>query len=74
VRGPWRTTPAGALVERRWKLVEFFEDARVELYDLDADPGESEDLSSADPERTRAMAERLRAWRERTHAPMPELK
>lgn len=31
--------PAGAIREGRWKLVERYDDGRVELYDLASDPG-----------------------------------
>jgi len=55
--------PAGSLREGDWKLVESYEDGRLELFDLDADPGEQTDLAAAQPERARAMRERLAAWR-----------
>ena len=34
--------PAGAMRDGRWKLVEHYDDGKVELFDLDADPGETE--------------------------------
>src|SRR5262249_31300806 len=33
-KGNWRTTPAGSIRAGDWKLVEFFETGRVELYNL----------------------------------------
>ena len=33
-QGTWRTTPAGAIRAGDWKLMEFFEDGRLELYNL----------------------------------------
>ena len=53
------------------KLVEHFEDGRVELFDLADDPGEYRDLSRERPERTRTLQGRLAAWRERVAAAMP---
>ena len=70
-RGPWRTTPAGAVRAGRWKLVEFFEDGRTELYDLASDPGESVDLSAAQPGVRADLHARLLRWREETDAPVP---
>lgn len=70
----FRTEPGGALVEGRWKLVEFFQPTgppRRELYDLDVDPREATNLADSNGERTSAMAGRLTAWRERTGAPLP---
>lgn len=67
----WRTTPAGAIRSGRFKLLEFFEDGGVELYDLVADPGETQDLSASRPEVRDRLLGRLRAWREATGAPVP---
>ena len=55
--------PAGALRDGRWKLVEHYDDERVELFDLQADVTESKDLSSVDPARTAALRRRLKEWR-----------
>jgi arylsulfatase A len=55
--------PGGAILEGRWKLIEHYEDGRAELFDLSADPGESNDLSGSRPDRARAMREKLAAWR-----------
>lgn len=54
-----------------WKLILRLFDNRPairpgELYDLDADPGESRNLYGRQPETVRAMADRLVAWGERT--------
>ena len=38
-------------------------DGREELYALDADPGETRDLSAAEPERTAELRARLAGWR-----------
>ena len=48
--GVWRTTPVGAIRRGRFKLLEYFEDGRRELYDLAADPAEETDLHAAEPE------------------------
>jgi len=53
------------------KLIEHFEDGRVELYDLAADPGERRDLAAARPARVDALKARLAAWRRDTAAAMP---
>jgi arylsulfatase A-like enzyme len=67
----WRTTPAGVIREGDWKLHEFFEDGRLELYDLKADPGETRNLAAEKPDQAAAMLAGLRAWRESVKAPMP---
>ena len=55
--------PAGAIREGRWKLVEHYDDERVELFDLQADVTEAKDLSGVDPARTAALRKRLKEWR-----------
>jgi arylsulfatase A-like enzyme len=73
-RGTWRTTPAGALRSGDYKLIEFFETGAVELYNLRDDPGETKDLSRAQPEKTADLTARLRGWRKQLGAPMPTAK
>jgi arylsulfatase A-like enzyme len=53
------------------KLVEHFEDGRLELFDLASDPGERTDLASSRPERAQALHARLVAWRQEVAAAMP---
>jgi uncharacterized sulfatase len=65
------STPAGAIREGRWKLIEFFEDNHVELYRLDRDLGETRDLSREQPEKARALRARLATWRKSVGAGMP---
>jgi arylsulfatase A len=55
--------PAGAVRDGRWKLVEHYDDGKVELFDLDADPGETRDLAAKEANRAVAMRNRLRDWR-----------
>lgn len=63
--------PAGALRSGDWKLVEWFEDGRVELFDLAKDPGELQDLAAAQPERAASMKKTLADWRVAVGAQMP---
>jgi arylsulfatase A-like enzyme len=68
---PGGATPYGAIRRGDWRLVEFYEDDRVELYDLAADEGERTDWAAKDPERARSMRDRLHAWRAEVGAQMP---
>ncbi|MFG0258919.1 MAG: sulfatase-like hydrolase/transferase, partial [Phycisphaerales bacterium JB041] len=69
--GHWRTTPAAAVRIGRYKLIEFFEDGRRELYDLRSDPGELQDVAASMPERVAALARAAHDWRADTAAPVP---
>jgi arylsulfatase A len=55
--------PGGAVREGRYKLIEFFEDGRAELYDLSRDPGEARDLARTMPARAGALRAKLARWR-----------
>ncbi len=70
--GPFRTTPASAIRLGDWKLIEFFEDRRLELYHLGTDLSESNDRSEEEPERVLELLRELHRWRLETNAPIPE--
>ena len=69
--GNWRTTPVGLIEAGDWKLMEFFEDGRLELYNLKDDIGEQKNLATANPEKTKELHDKMIAWREAIKAPMP---
>jgi arylsulfatase A len=66
------TTPVSAIMSGDWKLLEYHEDKRVELYNLSGDLGEKDNLSARQPDRAREMLQRLEAWRRSVGAQMPE--
>jgi arylsulfatase A len=68
---PGGATPYGAVRARDWKLIEFYEDKRVELYNLEDDVGEKQDLAAAMPAKTQELRERLHSWRRAVAAQMP---
>jgi arylsulfatase A-like enzyme len=63
--------PGGAVRLGNWKLLEFFEDNHVELYDLAADSGENTDLAKAQPAQAEQLQKQLAAWRRSVDAQMP---
>ncbi|MEN9362632.1 MAG: hypothetical protein RL095_4167 [Verrucomicrobiota bacterium] len=63
--------PSSALRLGDWKLLEFFEDDHIELYNLKDDPAESKNLASTDPARAKAMLDQLHAWQKDTGAICP---
>lgn len=67
----WRTTPVSVIQKGDWKLLEFLEDGKLELYNLRSDLGEQKDLSSIETAKTEELLRLLRQWREEIQAPMP---
>lgn len=68
---PQEGFPSGAIRVGDYKLVEFFEDMHVELYNLADDIGESQDLAGEMPEKAEELKQRLHAWRQEVGAQMP---
>jgi len=66
------STPASAVRQGDWKLLEFFEENTSELYDLRADPGESNNLAAIEPEKAAELRVGLAAWRKRVAARLPK--
>ena len=69
--GPFRTTPAGAIRMGRWKLIEWFETGRQELYYLHDDLGEQDDLSKLHEGKRKELHDAMLAWRREVNAPVP---
>ena len=57
------TMPQGSIVKGPWKLIESFDPAGIQLYNLQEDPSETREISRAIPELASALLEELRAWR-----------
>ena len=71
--GPFRTTPATAIRSGKWKLIRFYESGREELYDLDEDISESENLSAAYPDLVKKLSGQLDRWLADTNAFIPSM-
>jgi hypothetical protein len=54
-----------------YRLVEFYEDSRVELYNLKDDLGEQRDLAASQPAKRDELLAMLHAWRKDVGAQMP---
>ncbi len=63
--------PSGAVRVGDLKLVQWFEDGRVELYDLATDPGETYDLVDDEPQQVARLRQILGEWRVTVDARMP---
>ncbi len=65
-------SPGGAIRQGNHKLLEYFENGSVQLFDVQADPGEQTDLAATQPEIAADLLEKLHRWRERIGAVMME--
>lgn len=69
--GPFRTTPAGAIRMGDWKLIEWFETGRLELYNLGNDLSETQNLAETHPQDLKRLHNVMKQWREDVNAPIP---
>lgn len=65
-------SPCSVIRAGDYKLIEFFEDDHLELYDLSSDLGERVNLAASMPDRVRELHARLKDWRGSLHAPLPQ--
>jgi arylsulfatase A-like enzyme/L-ascorbate metabolism protein UlaG (beta-lactamase superfamily) len=63
--------PAGAVRAGDFKLIESYEDNRLELYNIRQDVGEKNDLAAKMPEKAAELLAMIRAWRQDVNAKMP---
>ncbi|MGA0332730.1 MAG: sulfatase [Kiritimatiellia bacterium] len=64
--------PACSMVSGAWKLIENFEDGDLELYHLETDVSEQQNLAEIHPERTAEMYQLLKAWQQELECRIPE--
>lgn len=63
--------PSGAVRLGKYKLIEFYEDNHIELYNLKEDPAEKTNLSKTIPEKAEELKQLLHQWRKDVGAQMP---
>jgi arylsulfatase A-like enzyme len=67
----FRTTPCGVVRQGSWKLIEYFEDGTLELYNLQQDSSEKNNLAEKETKRREQLHDLLKSWRKTTKAPVP---
>ncbi len=63
--------PSGAVRVGDYKLIEWFENGRIELYNLKNDIGEKHNLAQEMPEKAQELLQLLHDWRKKVDAKMP---
>ena len=64
--------PSGAVRLGEWKLIEFYEDNRTELYNLKDNPGERSNLVVKEAKKAEQLRKLLVEWRKSVSASMPK--
>jgi arylsulfatase A-like enzyme len=63
--------PGGAIRRGDFKLIEFYENGKLELFNLKQDIGEHHNLAASQPERAQELRRMLDKWRKSVNAVMP---
>ncbi len=68
----FRTRPGSAIRLGEWKLIQYFENNDIELYNLKNDVGEKNNLASHNSDKVQELTIMLDKWRKLTGAAVPE--
>ncbi len=64
-------TPYSAVRDGDYRLINFYENNKTEMYNLREDPLESRDLASSEPDVARRLLKQLNDWRKSVHSQPP---
>lgn len=67
----FRTRPGSAIRLGDWKLIQYFENNDIELYNLKEDISEKNNVAESNPAKRDELLNKLETWRKETHAPVP---
>lgn len=67
---PQRGRPGAVVISGNYKLIQWYEDGKVELYDLSKDEGETNDIANAHTDIVNRLGQDLYAWRQKIGAKM----
>lgn len=70
---PNASGPCSVIRDGKWKLLEYFEDGSLELYDLQKDIKEKNNLAKLYPQVTADLHKKLAEWRKEAKVQMPRL-
>ena len=65
-------SPGGAIRNGDYKLLEYYENNSVQLFNLREDLGEQHDISISNPKKVNELRTKLHLWREKVNARMME--
>jgi arylsulfatase A-like enzyme len=69
---PWfRSAPVSVIRKGDWKLMEFFENGDLELYNLKEDIGEKNNLEDKNLDKKKELYQLLKEWQKQTNASIP---
>jgi hypothetical protein len=67
----FRTRPGSIIRMGKWKLHQYFEKNEIELYNLEVDQGETNNIAESNPDIVNSLIMELESWRKERNAPVP---
>lgn len=67
----FRARPYTSICSGKWKLIYYYEDKNVELFNLEEDIKEEHDVSSVNPDVVSDLKGKIFDWIDETQAPVP---
>ena len=64
--------PGASIREGDWKLIKFYDQEKVELYNLKKDPSEKKDLAKKNSAKSKELENKLIAWQKQMNAKLPK--
>jgi arylsulfatase A-like enzyme len=71
--GKWKPRMASAVRKGDYKLIEFYLDKRLELYNIKNDPSENNNLATTMPAKVKELKQVLDNWKKNVNAEEPDL-
>jgi len=71
VASTYKNPPCSIIRKDKWKLIQFLNDGKVELYNLEKDLKEAHNLVENNPEKVTKLLEELVNWRKENEVPLP---
>ena len=67
----YKNPPCSIIRKGKWKLIQFLNDGKIELYNLEEDLAESKNLASVNIQVSEALSKELTFWRRTNKVPLP---
>jgi arylsulfatase A-like enzyme len=64
--------PGASIRDGDWKLIKFYDQEKVELYNLKKDPSEKKDLAKKNSAKAKELESKLIAWQKQMNAKLPK--
>ncbi|MDG0965137.1 MAG: sulfatase [Opitutales bacterium] len=64
--------PGASIRDGDWKLIKFYDQEKVELYNLKKDPSEKKDLAKKNSAKSKELENKLLAWQKQMNAKLPK--